>query len=559
MRLYKSKTDPNNTPWFLFTGIAAGIALFYLGFLSARYNFDGTLFSLWLAQAIQTGHLGEYYHPHHLFYGPASYLFYKCLAAFGIKFSVVVTLQLLDILFAFSTILLFLILCYQKTKDRFVSIVFGLLLAFSFGFWFFSIEPEVYIGYTFSIFVSIFILLSWTKPGPQPAWYIRAILLGILGAFIITNHLTGGLFLLPIGWGCLWYVRDAPGQSLWIRFRKGIPPALLMMLVTFAVIVPVYIRGYEANPLSKTRHFAHWIIGATNPDTGLGYKNNIWNLSPAAFKGAAIGYEEIFLAGIHHRYLSIPGLGVLRILTLSGVLVGLILYLISLPRLMRNDKRAHTLLLLSILPMAAFVVVWDSANFEVKVCLLPLLCLAMAFGFAETYQKAKRIHYRALIRLCVIVVLALLFTHNFFSSIKPGSRPELNKDLQRAYFIRDNTEPGAVIYFTGYAGGYNMGKIYIIFFSGRQTRILDLILGRDNRPFPQPLISSLNADRNRPIYVLPELIQPGTAVDSLGKNHKLKPQQIIEFFKALNLKRIAAMNDGFALYRYDPGPATKPK
>jgi len=183
----------------------------------------------------------------------------------------------------------------------------------------------------------------------------------------------------------------------------------------------------------------------------------------------------------------------------------------------------------------------------------------MAIGFAEAYRKAKRIHYRALIRLGVIVVLASLFTHNFFSSIKPGSRPELNKDLQRAYFIRDNTEPGAVIYFTGYAGGYNMGKIYIIFFSGRQTRILDLILGRDNRPFPQPLMSSLNEDMDRPIYVLPELIQPGLAVDLLARHHNLKPQQIIEYFQALNLRKMAAMDDGFAIYRYDPGPATKPK
>lgn len=197
------------------------------------------------------------------------------------------------------------------------------------------------------------------------------------------------------------------------------------------------------------------------------------------------------------------------------------------------------------LPAFAFFSVFEPANYEMKVVLLPLLWLAAGAGAGVPGRW--QIPRRALLAAFPVVLLAV----NFFGAILPGADPANNQDLARARFIGEHTEPNAVIYISGY-GEFASGKIYILYFGGRQTRIADWII---NTPDPAAALArSLEADRGRPVYLTRDLADPGSkAFQELAARHHVTPQRLAAVF-AGRLKPVgeehAPENSGPLLFRY---------
>lgn len=534
------------SPFFPAVVTSISITLIYLGFLSARYNSDGVLAAFFISKAVYAGELGKTFHPHHLMYNPLCYLFFQLLSGLGIHIGMITSMQILNTIFAFFILILFQVFCFRLTHDIRVSIVATVLLGFSFGFWFFSVEPEVYTVNTFFILLGFFLLWRWTGPGPQPAWPLRAIVLGLLGALAMAGHITSGLFMLPLGLGALLYMRTADG-GLRDRVGKGVAPFLLLSLVAFSAIGVLYYIGYRNNPFAVDKNILAWTLDLADPDASPGHRHSYWQFSTAVFKTAFIGFYRDLLAGAEFRHLDHPRFLWLRIVTLAGAIWGLALYLAHLRRLFHKEARTHILLLLYILPLAGFSIIWEPNNFEIKVALLPPLWLAYAIGVAE-YKKGLGARARASVMAAAIVVALTLFAHNFSSSIKPGSQPELNQDLQRSDFIGEHTEPGSVVYLAGCNPGYLKGKFYIIYFSNRQTRVVDWILGQGQGSL-EPLVQSLDQDHGRPVYVLSELIDPGPVVDKLNEFYQIEPGELIKVFSSRKPVMTARMKDGFSLYR----------
>ncbi|HUT54130.1 MAG TPA: hypothetical protein VM658_12140 [bacterium] len=525
------------------TALAAG--LIYLGFLSSHYNLDGTVFALWLREALYVGDTGKLWHPQHLLYLPMGYAFSKALAAAGVKLTSIAMLQLLDTLSAGLTLLLFYKMTYDLTRDRVAAVVGAALLGFSFAFWYFAVEPEVDGPHAFFLLLGFFALVRLTGSGTG-SWPARAAVLGAAGGLVTSSNAAGGLFLLPLGWGALWYL-NRPDAPLAQRFRAGIPPALLFTAVALGSALVVYSHGYTANPLARDMGFLDWVRGKWNPATGLGYEKNYWALWPLRPRDWAYGLYSAFLAGPPYRYDDPGWLAPVRAAVAAGVAGAMALYALRLPRLFREDGRVHAFLLLFIIPHAAFTLVWDPRYFELKSALLPFLWLAASLGLAD----ARRTLTPAWSRVAAAAAIALaagLFAHNFISSIRPGSDPARNPDLTRARFVENNTPPDAVIYIAGVGSGYNIGKIYLPYFAVRRTRVVDFLLARSERPFPAPLAQSLAADQGHLVFVLSELVEPGPALDGLAAR-KVKPEEVAGFFKSLGLEKTAAMPDGFALYR----------
>jgi hypothetical protein len=147
------------------------------------------------------------------------------------------------------------------------------------------------------------------------------------------------------------------------------------------------------------------------------------------------------------------------------------------------------------------------------------------------------------------VAVACLFLHNFLAAIQPGSHPGRHRAQQHTRYIAERTEPEARIYLIGKTQGFAMGKFYLPYFAHRQARVVSWILSRSEAPFPQPLLAALAGDRDRPVYVLAELLEPGPALDELAASRRLDPAEVIALFQSLGPEPAGRMDDGFALYR----------
>ncbi|MFO8056474.1 MAG: hypothetical protein R6V10_04180 [bacterium] len=532
-------------------------ALLYLAFISRSYNFDGVVFSLWLGQAVHAGNTGNLFHPHHMLYLPAAYAFARLLGFIGAEAGMAATLQLMDVILAAGTILLFHLLCFRHTRGRFVSTLASLLLAFSWSFWYLSIEPEVYILHTLVVLFSISVLFFFTYSrlrgkAPGGSWLLQSMVLGVCGALCLLTHITGGLFLLPLALGSFLYLRAAPGAGIYQHLRAGVAPALLTLTCALLIISAVYWIGYEITARAQEQGFVSWLIGLASPDTGLGYKKSYWEFSPAMFQMWLSGMEKNIVAGGRHSFAVGKWLYPVRAVVLLLYISGIMMYVLRFPRLLERDKRVHVLLLTAVIPLSLFTMIWEPANFELKTALHPLIWLAVGMGVQSFASSIKTNKKRILVYALLPVLAVLLFFHNFYSSILPSSKEENNLALQRAYHIRDHTEPGAVIYMGGVSGGYRMGKIYVLYFAGRETRVADWIMGRGRRPFPENLLNSLYRERHRPVYVLEELLKEGPALSELGKNHDIEPARIKNLFLSMKPQLSSRRSKDFALYRLHP-------
>lgn len=541
--------------WAFATALAA--ALVYLAFISRSYNFDGTVFSFWLGQAVHAGNTGNLFHPHHMLYLPVAYGFAQLMSLAGAESGMALTLQLMDVILAAITILLFHLLCFRHTGSRFVSTLASLLLAFSWSFWYLAIEPEVYILHTLVVLFSMSVLFFFTSSrlrgkAPGGSWIIRSMALGICGALCLLTHITGGLFLLPLALGSFLYLRAAGGGGIYPRFRAGCAPVLITLTATLLITSVVYWIGYEMTPRPAEEGFSSWLIGLASPDTGLGYKKSYWEFSPAMFQKWLSGMEKNIVDGSGLSLVQGKWLYPLRAAVLLLYISGIMMYVLRLPRLFREQKRVHLLLLSAIIPLCLFSMVWEPKNFELKTALHPLIWFAVATG-VQNFAAGIKTDKRRVLAYALLPVLAfLLFFHNFYSSILPGSKEENNLALQRARHLRDHTEPDAVIYMAGVSGGYRMGKIYVLYFAGRETRVVDWIMGRGKRPFPENLLNSLYRDRDRPVYVLEELLKEGPALSKLGRNHNIEPARIKNLFLSMKPQLSSRRSKDFALYRLHP-------
>lgn len=562
-------TEPGNTidpgpdterrgSWPLAIIAAGGFALLYLGFLSSQYNLDGTVFAFWLGEAVHSGDTGKLWHPRHLLYLPAAYVFFKAIAAAGIDVGYVTALQLFDCMAAAVTLAAFQVLCFRLTRDRAVSFIATLLLGASFGFWYFAIEPHVYGPHCLALIVGFWLAWQLTAPGPGLAWAARAVLLGLMGALVMLIHISSGLFLLPLGWAALWYVRAPAAPGVGGRIRAGIAPAIMTSGLALLIALLVYWIGYNQNPLAEGQGLIDWVRGSFNPHTGMGYRDTYLVLSPAAVTRGARGFVRTFIA-LDDYLLSGGGISTATgIAAAAGIFLCLLAYLLRLPRLINDDRRTQSLLLLALVPAGAFSMLWDPVHIRLKTPLLHLIWLAAAMGVSRFLRDRKTRSGRMAVIALLLAVVAAMGYHNFAGAIRPGSDPANNLDLERAYFVRDHTEPEAVVYLSG-EGGYNRGKIYLVYFGGRRTRVVDWILARDKRPFPAPLVAAFSADQDRPAYVLSELAEPGPVLDRLARAHNLDPARLLAVIRSAGPKKTAEMDDGFGIYRLTFPPPESPR
>lgn len=521
--------------------------LLYAGFLSSRYNFDGTVFALRVERALALGDqnsLAELLHPRHLLFEPLGYLFCRAAGLLGLHFRTIFLLQLLDVLFGVLGLTLFHRIAFRLFPDRFLAAAATLALAFSFGFWFFAIEAEVYVSGVFFLLLAFGFLLARANAPPRPSsWITGALGLALFGALAIANHLTLGLFLIPLGLESLLYLRrPRPNWS------ASLAPAFLFSIVALGLAGLIYLLAARINPDAASLGLAQWVIGPANPQTPYGYRENYW--------AAGLGSAPDFGRGLLHLFFGEPypeteagvPAAIAGIWLLAWLLV-LGLYLRNARSLFKDQTRAQVLILGWLIPGLVWNWFWQPSNFELKVAFLPPLWLWAGISLARSKARSGRAGPGWLFGAMVI----FLFGYNFTAAILPGIRPENNRDLQRALAIAKATEPNSAVFIAGAGPGYNLGKIYLPYFARREAKVADWMIGQSPEPFPAPLLAALARLRaqGRPAYALSELIEPGPVLDKLAWNHRLPAGAIRDFFLARGPRLQAALDPALSLYRLE--------
>ena len=514
--------------------LAVGFLVLYLGWLSSRYNLDGIVYAFNLGKAV-AGDFSLLWHPHHLLYGPFTYLFYRAIAPAG--FGYLLSMQLLNALFGAGCLFLFHRTAMAFLPSRFAAGIATAGLGGSYIFWFYSIEPEVYVPHTFFTLLALGLLLGVRKErstGQTPGdSLLRAAAAGPLIALIGATHVSG-LALAPGIMLAQWWPQDAARP----RFdRAGGRRLLAAALTAAAALAVLYAIGASMDPDTRRAGVTQWFLGRTLLQTGDVTSGRHWSLPPESLILLANGFRRSLLARASFGEAALVALALL-----------LVIYLVSLRRLLAERPRQHGLFLAFYLPAFAFFSVWEPVNPEMKVVLLPAVWLAAGTGASvATRWRGPRL---AVFLAVVILLLGL----NGSQAIVPGSNPANNHNLIRSWFIRDHTEDNAVVYISG-KGDFNDGKIYILFFAGREKVVADWAM---QGPDPvAELAASLAGHRGRPVYVTRDLADPGSETfRQLAASHRVDPGRLTALF-AGRLQPVGGRPDGEPgsgpfLFRYLP-------
>ena len=532
----KSARATGRSPLHLLESLAIFIIFssIYLAYLSSQYNFDGAVFALRVEQAVATGNVWELFHPRHLFYEPAGYILFRLAHALGSELRSIVWLEIMNAMFGAAALCLFHRLALRLGMGRLLGAGMTGCLAFSFGFWFFSVEPEVYVPGVFFLLVGLWMLFRFIEKGK--AGLFPAALLGIIAAIAILNHVVNSLFLIPMGLATLFYLRNKESiedTNPSLNFSSFI----IMILVCFAVTLSVYYEAGTHSPLAEKTGAWKWFLGLADPETPFGYRKSYWAFHYTAAFHWVQGMAKTLFATDSYRLSQKDAFDYLIYIAVALLIFLLAFYFIRIRKISIEDRKYNVLLWLWLAPYAVFTIIWEPKNFELKVFFLAPFFLLIGLGLKGVSGRIK------IFKAAPALLAALLFVINFYSSILPGADAKNNLDLQRSYFIRDNTEPPARIYIAGVSGGYNKGKIYIPCFSRRQAIVMDW---RMRDMMKQGGVIDLRVKPGT--YVLEELVVTGRALDKLATNHGISSSEIRRAFLRYRLKLIARHDEEFAIY-----------
>jgi|GEM_PF-479497 len=176
------------------------------------------------AEAIGSGNWKELLNnPNHLFYNLIGRMVFVMAQRFGIRVSVMALLQWLNAIWGAMGIALFWSVCRALVGPKLSAAratLFAWLLAFSYGYWFFSIENEVYVP-PIVLALSVFRCLLWLTKTQRASGLRWAWGLGLWTALMIGFYQSYGV------WGaliCLWaFATVSPQRRLvWLAWYCGV-------------------------------------------------------------------------------------------------------------------------------------------------------------------------------------------------------------------------------------------------------------------------------------------------------------------------------------------------
>lgn len=214
----------------------------YLSHTPLNYTYDGMVFASRIER--DTTPLWDIFHPHHLIYAFLGRLVYLWGKAHGATWDGLVALQFFDLVTGSLGVLIAYHLLFRETKDRLVSGVSALGMAFTFSYWYFSTSPGVRIFATVTPLFAWYVFTYLKKSRP-----LFGLWLGLAHALAVLGHQTN-ILLLPAFLGGIWLLGE---KSLWDKLKTS----FYYLVALAAGVLGVY--GFVGRFVCYRLNYSSWI------------------------------------------------------------------------------------------------------------------------------------------------------------------------------------------------------------------------------------------------------------------------------------------------------------
>lgn len=473
----------------------------YIVYISAAYNFDGVVYSQFLRYALLKNDLVSILAPHHLLYYPLAFGSYKVVAA--LTASPVVEYYHLQLLSLFSGLIALAFIYYilkALAIDKFFRLAGFFLIAFSYLFWFLSVEVEVHMPGFCCLVAGIYFLFfrSLEFKHILPA----ALCFSLAAGF----HLSNGAIVFSL---LLFFLYRRVQWKKILQFYSFYALFLLLPYGWLTLVTRIDLVAWVKDILQGRSIF-----------TGYAYAGTKFS----RFRSFSIDSLQQSLGAVKE--------GILVSTTSIPAVLSLVLCLVILAVIVWQARKAaarkNTLYFsFWLLPFFVFFTFWQPGNVEFKLNItVPLL---MAFIYSWSLLPRQKI-----VRPLFTVLALAVFLVNFYTFFKPAHDLENNPHFLVSQAIGEKTPGHSTIVIAG-AGqdSYLHGKIYIPYFALREVVILDWRLGKGVgfKEISGEIKARLAAGQS--VYFLSELCSLTGTVKDLLHFHQKKEEDYRHFLEGI--------------------------
>jgi len=471
---------------FMAGAITAVLLLLYLGTRSQVHNqcVDCTEY----ANRIQRGELKDLFQGGHLIYLWLLERIYRAVSSIFPEASVFTTAQTFNSLMSSMAVGVFYRVARTVIRDRWLSVVFSLILASSYHFWLFAIDVEVHAPAIFLCFLTLHLALH--TPIHAPIWNFVG--LGLLTAAAALFHVFGGVVVLPVLG--LMLVKADHQAKVPVRLDTRHMRAIFVYGLTCAVLVlaAYLVVTIRALHLRNAGEIASWVL-AFRSDVGYADRSALpIDLTLALSAGAIVrallgavtwlavpGLRELLLGVFAERCMSeelyiVRNLGPVTasaLTSLSAAAAGLlaVFMLVSARRFavaVRRISRAAVGLAIWLVAYGVLIMYLDPGSYEHwGIYWMPILILVGGAGLAQVASDEPG--KKALVRGASLALVIALFLGNIGNVLLLTSA-ENDLYVHRLEWYRANTNSQDIVISSG---GYKWTSYTSLYLQARVVRL----------------------------------------------------------------------------------------
>ena len=386
------KSSASSVKWF-YLAIATLVLWIYAAFFNANFSWDAIIYAL----QIENDYNSNLLHPHHLLFHTVSWVWYrlgKVLFFWGAMESV----QWLNAIAGTAGVLLVFQIISDRIGSLTVATLLSLSVAFSYSYWFYSIEHETYILPLIFILFALFILSRYTLTFVSVAW--AAIAVG-MATLLHQSHI---LMIVAITFHIISNVNGVRRMHYVLFF---------LTLSGLLIVIPHLLAAYITGNLTDLTSLFYWITAYAHSGQ---WESVSWINVPYAVVGflrAFFFFDHLHNSVITGQFSTLSGLTIVLVLLYLGSFT--VICVRSRKSMLKNRARKLSLLRLCIvigIVYAGFAMYWEPHNSEFWVPItVPVVII---FGLLMHWDPMN-------CRLLMCLVL-LLFVVNFMDKIYPDSQ-----------------------------------------------------------------------------------------------------------------------------------------
>lgn len=506
----------------------------YVTWLNVNYSYDSVAYAIFISKAINFGKL-QLWHEYHMLHTLLGYLVGSVVRFFSRD--MVESLLLMQLINSVSTglyLFLFARLLYSLTRNAAVSLLFTMILGFSYGVWFYSTNAEVYPP---AMLFSVLALWAFYQECQRHRWSL-IVAMGIFAGLAAGFHIASGL-LFPVLLAGL-FGHKLTKQNV----RHALSCCVVLSVIFFLTAFSPYMYYYHVD---KGTNLVAGLLTTLHKTRSDDVDGDTWWLE----NGIQFGQE---MRGLLRGFAIHPERGPV-ILTITAYVLQafLLLCLAAIPFYIRSlwEKFGWMVFVAggSTLVFFLFFSTYNVGSRKfVTFVHIPFLLLA---GLA-----ASRIRWSRPVVVLLSIVVVVLCVHNLYAQMQANSRIENNMQYAKSLFIKEHTDPDDLIIILG-AGENIFQKVYLPYFGIREVVILDLLIKKVELS-QERIVQYLNWKlfeqwrSGGRVFLMSEVLQESPFMQEFLTNRQLPADFFPSYFSEFSLRVVAAFDQHFKLYEVVP-------